>query len=68
MVPNEELHILTIHFEQREDNLYIKGKMSGPQGVLNIEVPMYTRVVMGVVPEPQRVNRIDWVFNNNTIL
>ncbi len=30
MTPNEEFHIFTILFE-REDNLYVKDKMSGPK-------------------------------------
>ncbi len=43
MVPNEELHILTVHFEpiQREDmNLFIK-EMSGPKVSFIMEAPLY---------------------------
>ena len=42
MVPNEELHILTIHFEppKRGQPLY-KGQNAWSQGVLYVEVPLY---------------------------
>ncbi len=42
MAPNEEFHILTIHFEplKRGQPLY-KGQNSWFQGVLIIEVPLY---------------------------
>ncbi len=42
MVPNEELHILTIHFEppKRRQPLY-KGQDVLSQGVLYMEVPLY---------------------------
>ena len=42
MVPNEELHILTIHFElpKRGQPLY-KGQDAWSQGFLCMEVPLY---------------------------
>ncbi len=42
MVPNEELHILTIHCEppKRGQPLY-KGQNARSQGVLYMEVPLY---------------------------
>ncbi len=43
MVPNEKLHILTIHFElpKRGQPLY-KGQDVWSQGVLYMEVPLFT--------------------------
>ncbi len=45
MAPNEELHILTIHFEppKRGQPLY-KGQNAWSQGVLYMEVPLYTNI------------------------
>ena len=42
MVPNEEFHILTIHFKplKRGQPLY-KGQNAWSQGVLYMEVPLY---------------------------
>ncbi len=45
MVPNEELHILTIHFEplKRGQSLY-NGQDAWSQGVLYVEVPLYSYI------------------------
>ena len=47
MVPNEELHILTIHYEppKRGQPLY-KGQYAWSQGVLYMEVPLYVNYVL----------------------
>ncbi len=48
MVPNEEFHIFTIHFEslKRGQPLY-KGQNAWLQGVVYIEVPLYVHLVTG---------------------
>ncbi len=47
MVPNEELHILTIHYEppKRGQPLY-KGQNAWSHGVPYMEVPLYYMVIV----------------------